>query len=170
MQRAAQKVGGQRLETGGLAAERVAGPVFRDADRSAALDWIPRLQFLVRKVHVLRPVEVGDVVFARANVISDVRVDRLVKGGHRIGWQPFESEQFVHRTGVIQRQHFSLRIRPLITLGTGHIHRSRGNQRQQHVVIDRQSRFVVVVVTMPEAKPMWEGCIDPFDGFPKSTA
>lgn len=57
-------------------------------------------EVLVGKVQVALPIEIGDIVFAATNVITDGIHDRFIDLRHVDGAEPLFTEKLVHRRSV----------------------------------------------------------------------
>lgn len=67
------------------------------------------------------------------------------------------------------REELAFRIGPTVLDGAGDIHRARGYQRNQFVLVDGQSRLVARIPVEVPAKPMREKAVDPGYGFAVTT-
>ena len=127
-------------------------------------------QVFVREFHELPPVVERDVVVARTDVVADVsRQHGRVGLGQFRSRKSLQAEQLVDRRGVDPREELAFRIGPTVLDGAGDIHRARGYQRNQFVLVDGQSRLVARIPVEVPAKPMREKAVDPGYGFAVTT-
>lgn len=104
---------------------------------------------------VLLPVVSRDVVFARADVVADEVAHGMIGGRHVLDSQAGPAKQLVHGLRTLGSQELAARIGLQILRGTGDVDRARCNQRDQHVGVHRQVRFVPGVLAIPRAVPVW---------------
>jgi hypothetical protein len=123
--------------------------------------WEPR----VGKRKILLPVVLGHVMPAGSNVIANVVLNRLVNGGHCRYAQPFPAEERIDPPCVHRAQELSFRVGTPIVLRARDIERTRSDQRQQFVAIDRQILRMTGVLFVVRTKPVREGRIQMIGGF-----
>ena len=117
----------------------------------------PALQMAVGELDELLPVVRFDGVAAGSDVVADVAVEQRLVGRRQFGGaQRFFAEQLVHRTGVVCGLKFTVRISPRVRRAAGDINRAGRDERQQHVLIDRQIVFVIVELAGVDAEPVRE--------------
>ena len=121
---------------------------------------------LVRKVDELFPVVGGDVVLARADMVADSPMNRLV-GGRLFDDAELVTEQLIDGLSFKSGKKFPLGIRPFVILGGSNVDRTGGGQGNQHVLIHRTLVLFVIVLLEVFAKPVREGGVDPLDGLSK---
>ena len=114
----------------------------------------------VGKIEILVPVKLGHVVLARADVIADAAVDGLVDLGPLLGRQAFGTQETIDRVGTDAGQELAVGVGPLVILGTGHVKSSRGDGRQELMLIDRQVILAFVVIAESRGEPMRETRVD----------
>src|SRR5690606_24090828 len=121
------------------------------------------LQMTIRKSDVLDPIVFRKVMPSGANVVSDVDSYRRVLGWHLPHAQARLTEEAIYRFGMQARQELALRVGPQVLGGAGHVHRTGCYGSQEHVLVDRQGVFTVVVLLEVAGKPVGKRRVD--DGY-----
>src|SRR5262245_16122663 len=67
-------------------------------------------------------------------------------------------------------QEFAARVGPQVLVGARDVNRSRRDERDQHVLVDREFRFAVAIFAKVVAIPLREGRVQLADGFAKVAA
>jgi hypothetical protein len=115
-----------------------------------------RVQVPVRERQILPPVVVGEVVPARADVVADPSLDRLIHRGHLARGQAVGSQEPVDRVGTEGGQELALRVGPAVLDRARDVERPRGDEGQQLVLIDRQLGLAVRETSEVGAEPVRE--------------
>ena len=78
------------------------------------------------------------------------------------------AQQAIDGVGVAGGEKFTPWVGPSVFYGAGYIDRAWGHQGQQHMLIDRQGVFPVVVLLEIAGKPVRKAGIDQFDRLAKA--
>ena len=122
------------------------------------------------ELQVLGPVKGGDVVFAGADVVADGVADGGIDGGLLVDTEALFAEERVNWFGVFPGEEFAVGVGPAVTFGAANVNRAGGEEGDEHVLIDGEGCFVVVVLLEVVVEPVWEGGVDAFDGFAEGAA
>ena len=111
----------------------------------------------VGELDELFPIVGIDRVAAGADVVADVAIEQRLVGGRQLGdGERLFAEQPIHRGGVVRGLELTVRIGPRVRRGAGDVHRPRGDEREQHVLIQRQVVLSVVEFAGVDAEPVGE--------------
>ena len=84
--------------------------------------------------------------------------------------QAVGAQQPIDRIGVLGGKELAARVGPAVFHGAGHVHRPRRDQRDQHVLIDRQVVLLAVVLVEVVAEPVRERLVDRGHGLAEDAA
>src|SRR5262245_19293060 len=116
----------------------------------------------VRKIQVALPVVERQIMLS----LTDVVVDAVAVEGssdlrhHRRAQRP-AAEESVDGASVNDGEELPTRVGPEVLLGAPHGDSSGGDERNQHVLINRQRVLPAVVSLVGLAEPVGEGRVDP---------
>ena len=121
----------------------------------------------IGEVHETVPIIFGHIVLPGSYVVSDRTHDRLAHTGHFVGSESVCAEQSVDRRGMFAAEKFAARVGPQILFRARNIYRSGRDERDEHMLIDRQLIFVAIVFPEVAAEPVGKTCVDPLHRFPE---
>ena len=110
----------------------------------------------IRKVKIGLPIKVGHVVLSGPDVVSDVISNGRIHFRMLFFVHPLQTEKAIDGIGVHRGDKLPFRIAPRILFRTGDIDRPGGHQCDEHMLIDRASLFIFVVLVKIVAEPMGE--------------
>ena len=117
-------------------------------------------QVPVREVQVALPVVVRDIVAAGPDVIADRAVERVVRRRQIIGSEALLSEQTVDGLGSPGGEELTARVGPAVPLGARDVDGSRRHERDEEVLVHRQTVLTIVVLLEVLAKPVGKRRVD----------
>ena len=107
----------------------------------------------------------GEVVATPAHVIPPPAGDeRCFEGRHRVAADRRVTEEAEDGRRLDERQELAARIGPQVFVGARDVDRARRDQRQQHVLIDRQLGDARVETLVGRGEPVREGGVDALHG------
>ncbi len=105
-------------------------------------------------------------MFAGADVVAHgAGADGVIDGGEFIGAEAWFVEEAVDGFSVFDGQEFAQRVGVFVFDGARHVDWSRGDEGDEHVLIDGEIGFAVVVFAEVAAEPVGEVFVDEADGF-----
>ena len=116
------------------------------------------MEMTIREPQILFPIVLCDVVPSGSEVIADGFTNRRIWLWPGRCVDTAESEESINRLSVNRREKLTFRISQSVVGCTGNVDRPRGNQAQQHVLVERKivltiNEFAKAITITPGSVP-----------------